>query len=53
MTNAINNLGNSTSFDMGNMAAPTQNDMHSRTDMSSVRIFSTEHSNDAAIRRRP
>ncbi|AXL53179.1 hypothetical protein DSC91_006484 [Paraburkholderia caffeinilytica] len=46
MTNAINNIGNGTPFDMGDVTPPVQDDMQSNTNSTTVRMFSTEHTND-------
>ncbi|CAE6819989.1 hypothetical protein [Paraburkholderia haematera] len=47
MTNAINNMGNSTPLDMGNASVAAQSSMQAGTHFSSVRMFSTDSSGDA------
>jgi hypothetical protein len=48
MSNAINNVGNSTPFDrdMGNLPAAAQNGMQTEASFSSVRMFSPDNTGD-------
>jgi hypothetical protein len=47
MTNAINNMGDSTSFSMDNLSAPAQSGMRTEAHFASVRTFPTDNSGDA------
>jgi hypothetical protein len=46
MTNAINNMGNSTSFNAGQTSVPTRSGMQTEAHSASVRMFPTDKTGD-------
>lgn len=47
MSNMIDNIGNSTPFDMGDITTPAQNGMQTDASFGSVRMFSPDGSGDS------